>query len=92
MYYWRGEHYRRCLDKEEVSFDFSSRVWGDESKCQVKKCGIHMLYRRDLEEPSPFRHQHLLEESDAIPDQPESSACGAVNFDTDEPHPKRIKF
>lgn len=95
MYYWRGGDYRECA--EEASFDFSFCEWNENrdhknksSKCQVKKCGIHMLYRR--EELIPFRHQHLLEESDAIPDQPESSACGAVNFNTDEPHPKRIKF
>ena len=97
MYYWRGGDYRECA--EEASFDFSFCEWNENrdhkiksSKCQVNKCGIHMLHRRDLEELIPFRHQHRLEESDAIPDQPESSACGAVNFDTDVPHPKRIKF
>lgn len=96
MWYNRRD-YRKCLDAEvEASFVFSFQEWvrgrsgrGIEgsTKCEVMKCGVHVLYGQDLEKfQLNFKNdQHLLEDSDAIPDRPES-------INTDEPQPKRIKF
>ncbi|XP_024026391.1 disease resistance-like protein DSC1 [Morus notabilis] len=102
MWYCVGD-WSECLDAVEASFDFlfidwdqSKGYWVKSSNVEVKKCGIHMLYQKDIEE---FRFnfidavQHLvLEESATTPDQPESSARGTVDFETDEPQRKKIKF
>ncbi|XP_024026910.1 disease resistance protein RPP5-like [Morus notabilis] len=100
MWYVPGD-YHKWLNAVEASFDFSFHEWDRRkrgrfktSKHEVKKCGIHLVYQKEIEE---FRfnfmnagQHHVLEESAA--EQPESIARGTVDFDTDEPHLKRIKF
>ncbi|XP_024026924.1 disease resistance-like protein DSC1 [Morus notabilis] len=102
MWYVSHHHYK-WLNAEEASFDFSfveSSLEGNrrrvttESKCEVKKCGIHLVNKKEIEE---FRfnfinagQHHVLEESAA--EQPESIARGTINFDTDEPRKNAGRF
>ena len=91
--YW--DFYSECLHVEEVSLDFSFREWDNSvyrqiksSKCEVKKCGIHMLYCQNLEEYfMNLQNQHRRD-----PDQPKPRAHRTNDFDADQPHPKRTKF
>ncbi|XP_024023023.1 disease resistance-like protein DSC1 isoform X2 [Morus notabilis] len=100
MWYVPDDNHK-WLNPVEASFDFSLVGWDKRksrrfktSKHEVKKCGIHLVYQKEIEE---FRfnfinagQHHVLEESAA--EQPESIARETVDFDTDEPRLKRIKF
>ncbi|GMN33115.1 hypothetical protein TIFTF001_003989 [Ficus carica] len=102
VYMWyEHQDYHKCLYAKEASFYFSFKEWNEgeddwieSSESHVNKCGIHMLYRQELEEFNSLKNQHdlLLKESNAIPNQDESSARGTVVSDTDEPNPKRTKY
>ncbi|GMN33111.1 hypothetical protein TIFTF001_003973 [Ficus carica] len=101
VYMWYNQYwdfYSECLHVEEVSLDFSFREWEcsedddsigiKSSKCEVKKCGIHMLYCQNLEEYfMNLQNQHRHD-----PDQPKPRAHRTNDFDADQPHPKRTKF
>ena len=68
MWYWPTD-YSKCVDAVEVTFRFAFREFDESakdngfmkpSKCEVKRCGIHMLYQKDLDE-FLTRIQHQLE-------------------------------
>ncbi|PON63062.1 Leucine-rich repeat, typical subtype, partial [Trema orientale] len=96
--WYKHEDYHDYLDAVEVTFDFLLREFDHDglhiSSCNNKfrNCGVRLLYVQDAEgfgidsNPRPFVEQ------DDIFDEAEPGGDETIDFDTDEPHPKRTKL
>ena len=92
MWYLTG-NYCRCPDAVEASFEFSTNRAGYDGTKKIKKCGIRVLYRQDVDEFRILNNQHLLEQSVAnIPDQPQPNAQENVIDDLEALPPKKRKL
>ena len=85
MMYW--PIWRRNPKVAEARFYFASP---NGKKCttvsaKIKRCGIRILYRQDIDELfNLINNPYLLEQSAAFPDRPEPSAPSIIDSDNEE--------
>ncbi|XP_030497361.2 disease resistance protein RPV1 isoform X1 [Cannabis sativa] len=89
--WYQHKDYNHCLNAMEASFDFyfgKFDYWEQDHvkscKGNVKRCGVHLLYRQDAEKFGFINHQHVVE--------PKPSRCRTIDSVTEATNPKRTKF
>lgn len=82
------------FDGIEVSFHFKAFI--DESNdghldFKVKRCGVRMLYSQEPKEFSVANNEYGLDTDYSRPRRRLSTSHALIDFDTDQPHPKRSR-